>query len=51
MLTAGALPLLVFILLPAYSNWSSQPDTDDIRTGYRCGVQGESSHLDSINLL
>ena len=37
MLTAGALPLLAFILLPAFSNWSSRPDTDDIRTGYRCG--------------
>ena len=35
MLTSGALPLLVFILLPAYSNWSSQPDNDDIRSGYR----------------
>ena len=44
MLTAGALSLLVFILLPAYSNWSSQPDTDDIRTGYRCGVRRESSY-------
>ena len=36
MLTAGALPLLAFILLPAFSNWSSRPDTDDIRTGYKC---------------
>ena len=35
MLTAGALPLLVFILLPAYSSWSSQPDSDDMRSGYR----------------
>ena len=38
MLSSGALPLLVFILLPAYSNWSSQPDNDDIRTGYRSNI-------------
>ena len=38
MLTSGVLPLLVFVLLPAYSNWSSQPDNDDIRTGYRYKV-------------
>ena len=35
MITSGALPLLVFILLPAYSSWSSQPDNDDMRSGYR----------------
>lgn len=44
MLTAGALPLLVFILLPAYSNWSSQPDTDDIRTGYRRSRRDQSTN-------
>ena len=43
MLTAGALPLLAFILLPAFSNWSSRPDTDDIRTGYRCGEIRETT--------
>ena len=35
MLGGGALPVLVFTLLPAYSKWSSQPDTDDLRSGYR----------------
>jgi len=44
MLTSGALPLLVFILLPAYSNWSSQPDNDDIRTGYRRSRRDQSTN-------
>ena len=48
MLTAGALPLLAFILLPAFSNWSSRPDTDDIRTGYRQGenIRGMKNKLE-----
>merc|ERR1719245_2540930 len=44
MLSSGALPLLVFILLPAYSNWSSQPDNDDIRTGYRRSRRDQSTN-------
>jgi len=44
MLTSGALPLLVFILLPAYSNWSSQPDNDDIRSGYRRSRRDQSTN-------
>jgi len=44
MLTAGALPLLAFILLPAFSNWSSRPDTDDIRTGYRRSRRDQSTN-------
>merc|ERR1712018_620008 len=39
MLTSGALPLL-----PAYSNWSSQPDNDDIRSGYRRSRRDQSTN-------
>ena len=31
----GALPLLAFSLLPAYSSWTARPDGDDMRWGYR----------------
>merc|ERR1712183_551718 len=44
MLTSGALPLLVFILLPAYSSWSSQPDSDDMRSGYRRSRRDQSTN-------
>jgi len=44
MLTSGALPLLVFILLPAYSSWSSQPDGDDMRSGYRRSRRDQSTN-------
>ena len=49
MLTSGALPLLVFILLPAYSSWSSQPDSDDMRSGYRSVSTPHTSHLTPHN--
>ena len=48
MLTSGALPLLVFILLPAYSSWSSQPDSDDMRSGYRSVSIPHTSHLTNM---
>lgn len=44
MLGGGALPVLVFTLLPAYSKWSSQPDTDDLRSGYRRSRRDQSTN-------
>lgn len=44
MLSSGALPLLAFSLLPAYSSWTARPDGDDMRWGYRRTRRDQSTN-------